>query len=110
MLGYLPGLIHAWYIIALYPEPDPDYEPIDDAERGHVTTYYVVGGSQQSRGGAGYGTANGQAQGQVPPPNVPNDTRPQAPSASQGGEGGSSRPPPTYAEAVRGDHKIQTQD
>ena len=30
MLGYLPGLIHAWYIIARHPERDYDYEVIAD--------------------------------------------------------------------------------
>ena len=28
MLGYIPGLLHAWYIIAKYPEEVSGYEPI----------------------------------------------------------------------------------
>ncbi|EOD46920.1 putative stress response rci peptide protein [Neofusicoccum parvum UCRNP2] len=35
--------------------------------------------------------------------------QPAGPQAS-GGEGSASQPPPTYAEAVRGDHKIQSHD
>ena len=52
MLGWLPGLIHAWYIISLYPEPDSDADYITiDTESGgappahtggsRVTYYYV---------------------------------------------------------------------
>ncbi|CAK7211341.1 hypothetical protein SBRCBS47491_001091 [Sporothrix bragantina] len=43
VLGYIPGLIHAWYIIAKFPEPDYDYEVLDqDAERNGRVTYVVV--------------------------------------------------------------------
>ena len=124
MLGYLPGLIHAWYIISLYPERDHDYEPIDDAERGNQV--YIVHSSRQSgrtgvNGGAaagrggGYGTQGQSGQQQPTPPRVPNDSRPaQQFPGTGGGEGSASGPPPTYTEAVRtgivGDHKVQTED
>lgn len=105
LLGYIPGLIHAWYIIVQYPDPDyddPAYAPIpgnagSDAENGRVTYYYVSHQPSQRS----YGT---------------NDQQPRAPQGPQVGAAGSSqgqseaRPPPTYAEAVQGDHKIQTQD
>ncbi|RMD45044.1 hypothetical protein DV735_g96, partial [Chaetothyriales sp. CBS 134920] len=39
MLGYFPGLLHAWYIIFTYPEYDYDYVPVAD-EEARVT--YVV--------------------------------------------------------------------
>jgi len=43
MLGYLPGLLHAWYIIARNPERDWDYEPIPaDAEGQQRVTYYYI--------------------------------------------------------------------
>uniref|UniRef100_A0A8H7K992 Stress response RCI peptide n=1 Tax=Bionectria ochroleuca TaxID=29856 RepID=A0A8H7K992_BIOOC len=32
-LGFIPGLIHAWYIIAKFPDPEYDYDPVpQDAE------------------------------------------------------------------------------
>ena len=106
-LGYLPGLLHAWYIISLYPEPDYDYEtiPQDQGENGRVTCYYVsqspneqhprqqgmAQGQQQQRG---YGTTE-------------NMTVPQ--QQQQGGEGSAEGGvPPSYEQAVRGDHKVQT--
>ncbi|KAK4494754.1 hypothetical protein PRZ48_014110 [Zasmidium cellare] len=108
-LGFLPGLLHAWYIIAI--TPDPTYEQLaqQDAERGTVTYYYVQsqpayapqqGGSSQR----GYGTVNStpnqqfpaQQQGVVPQPA-------QAPKAGGSGE----EVPPSYQQAVAGDNKIQ---
>jgi uncharacterized membrane protein YqaE (UPF0057 family) len=109
-VGYLPGLIHAWYIIARYPDEDLGYEAISE-EGGHVTYYYVsrepvphggpaaagTGGPdagraqrEQQRGANTYGTVGGEPQqGTI--------------------EGPAAAPtPPTYAEAVKGDHKIQT--
>ncbi|EPS43324.1 hypothetical protein H072_2695 [Dactylellina haptotyla CBS 200.50] len=39
-LGYLPGLLHAWYIIAKYPDPySYNYEPI---EGGNQRVYYYT--------------------------------------------------------------------
>ncbi|KAK6363806.1 hypothetical protein TWF730_001216 [Orbilia blumenaviensis] len=39
-LGYLPGLLHAWYIIAKYPDPyNYNYEPI---EGGNQRVYYYT--------------------------------------------------------------------
>ncbi|CAG8429379.1 unnamed protein product [Penicillium salamii] len=113
-LGFLPGLIHAWYIIFKNPEPDYDaiaYEPIPgggsqrrDLENGNVTYYYVSRQSAQDQPQPqrAYGTVQGQ---QAPAKN----------SNTQGnqdsGNGSSSaNPPPTYAEAVRGDNKVQSQE
>jgi uncharacterized membrane protein YqaE (UPF0057 family) len=111
-LGYVPGLIHAWYIIAKHPEHDYDYEPITDSERGgrdeRVTYYYVNRPAPQSGARAGgYGTPAGSK----PVPPVPQQ-RPQnaiaaGPSTGAGeGEGA----PPSYSEVVRGDNKVQSQD
>ncbi|KAK4984628.1 hypothetical protein LTR50_006478 [Elasticomyces elasticus] len=116
-LGFLPGLLHAWYIISLYPEAT--YSPVpQDPEQGGsnaVTYHYVVqpGGQQQQqqrgqtgRQAAGYGTLSaapskqfpGQQQGTVAP-------------FAQGGAGpsgaGGEEIPPSYQEAVKGDHKVQ---
>lgn len=122
MLGYLPGLLHAWYIIAKYPD-DQEYAAISqDAEAGdrRVTYYYVSNdghrmtpGSQQhhvtpgGESGRGYGTAGPQQPKVViAPAPAP---RP-APAAPSGGEQGSSNGavPPSYDDAVKGDNKVQT--
>ncbi|KAB8298102.1 hypothetical protein EYC80_001864 [Monilinia laxa] len=125
-LGFLPGLLHAWYIIAQYPDSPPtDYSRIPDAESARVTYVVVQGPNGRTHRAApkhaqGYGTtapmeapivqqqvngtwavagegegvqAQGQGQGQ-----------------GYGGEGSGGAVPPTYAEAVRGDHKVQSRD
>jgi len=123
-LGFLPGLLHAWYIISSYP--DPGYEQVQQEER----VVYVVHGTQ-------YGTVTPQGQfpGQqsgstnaftntqpkraakmaAPAPN----RQPQAAAGSSsaapadGAEAAAANssnpnaPPPSYAAAVAGDHKIQ---
>ncbi|KAK2806232.1 hypothetical protein FQN50_005957 [Emmonsiellopsis sp. PD_5] len=135
VLGYVPGLLHAWYIILKYPETDEEYpegyQPIvgangrHDPESGRVTYYYVAHQPPSPHAGShphpqrSYGTNQ-------PPHNAPGvnpATRPQpqpsdphtsSVTGDMGGEGSSSHPegraPPTYAEAVKGDHKVQTQD
>ncbi|EMF09578.1 UPF0057-domain-containing protein [Sphaerulina musiva SO2202] len=116
-LAYLPGLLHAWYIIAI--TPDPTYERVaqQDAERGTVTYYYVQTNGQpqyapQGQGGQSYGTVNASA------PNAQfaqQQTKPQPhpgaaavhPSSSQAGPSGEEdAPPPSYQQAT-GDNKIQ---
>lgn len=107
LLGYLPGLLHAWYIIAKNPEYD--YEPIPDneAQGGRITYYFVSHEQRPHRSPQNYGT---QA------PAVPENSRPAAPApASAPGPStgaGSSEPgaPPSYADAVKGDHKVQRQE
>ncbi|KAL9623423.1 MAG: hypothetical protein Q9160_002316 [Pyrenula sp. 1 TL-2023] len=117
-LGYVPGLIHAWYIIAKYPEYDYDgYEPIrGDTERGDRVTYYYVTHAQGTQGGP-QPPQGGQRQQQQYGTTAAPTGRPQQNGAVQqpganeaGSSDGQTRPPPTYAEAVRGDNKIQTQD
>ncbi|KAL1863356.1 hypothetical protein Plec18167_008218 [Paecilomyces lecythidis] len=107
-LGYVPGLLHSWYIILKHPEPDyddPNYEPL---ENGRVTYYYVSRQpADQTQGRGGYGATESTQ----PRP-------PQAPSAApqhfqnDGGAGSSDGqiPPPPYTEAIKGDHKVQTHD
>ena len=123
VLGYLPGVLHAWYIIARYPD-DPDYLPLGpDAEAGHdarVTYYYVSSdghrmtpGSQQhhvipgGQANKGYGTAGPQT---PKPVNAPAPASGPAPVAQpETGEGSSSAAvPPSYDDAVKGDNKVQT--
>ena len=119
-LGYVPGLIHAWYIIARNPERDYGYEPIDgrqDAEGGRVTYYYVAQGSSPSPQQGGYGGTSNRERMVVPQATKPQQPQQQPQSGtgavnSSEGESstGQARPPPTYAEAVKGDNKVQTQD
>ena len=122
-LGYIPGLLHAWYIIMKYPEPDYDslvYEPIPqsagqggDVEGGRVY-YYVSHEPIQHPSQRGYGTVQQPPeQNRSPAPKQQQQYQPQPEQGS--GEGSSqgqndSRPPPTYAEAVRGDNKVQSDE
>nr|POE71915.1 plasma membrane proteolipid 3 [Quercus suber] len=114
-LGFIPGLLHAWYIIAV--TPDPTYEQVpQDPEGGHVTYYYVQQGQPQPRDPHGYGTVSDgrvaykavpnqqfpaprQGQGFVQPP--PPATQSQAAGPSSGDV------PPAYTDVVQGDHKVQ---
>jgi len=151
-LGYLPGLIHAWYIICTYP--DPGYEPIDGSE-SQVHVYYIRGGPPPPSAGSGpgahstpqsgYGTIAGapkyapqqpsngkQVKDQLapsgpanPPPSssaaasssTPREAPAPAPAAVPAAKGThdedagpSDPPPPSYAEVVQGDHKIQSHE
>ncbi|KAI9374152.1 hypothetical protein BJX61DRAFT_541084 [Aspergillus egyptiacus] len=118
-LGYVPGLLHSWYIILKNPEPDYDdplYEPVPnqggDVENGRVTYYYVSHQAAQNPSQRGYGTlppqqapeSQSQPQSRLPA-SKPQHEEHTAGSSSQDHD--NSRPPPTYAEAVKGDHKLQ---
>jgi uncharacterized membrane protein YqaE (UPF0057 family) len=120
-LGFLPGLLHAWYIILQNPEQYEHYQQVPDRERGGGTTYYVVSHEPQ----AGYGTVASQpAAGQFPGQqsggvgsfggqrgkngSAKKGASVLAPQAGgEGGEGSSEGPPPTYADVIKGDHKVQ---
>ncbi|CEJ89950.1 hypothetical protein VHEMI05764 [[Torrubiella] hemipterigena] len=84
LLGFIPGLLHAWYIIAKNPEPAYEYETVsqdnENGRRGGRVTYVYVqqpcNHEEQPRGGANggmnYGTTNseqqpGQSSSAVPP-------------------------------------------
>ncbi|KAJ4180883.1 Hypothetical protein NCS54_01011300 [Fusarium falciforme] len=122
VLGYIPGLLHAWYIIAKFPEPPYEYEAVpNDREGGRVTYVYVQcpQGHHQTQnqqpkpqpqpqhGGnnMNYGTQNASASSQARP-------APQQQGVTNAGEGSSDNHgvPPSYAEVVAGDHKIQSRD
>lgn len=106
VLGYVPGLIHSWYIIASFPEQDHDYEPIQDPE-GQRVTYVVV----QGDGRRNYGT-QGRGQGKHNTPRVPQENRPaqSAEGPSSGAGGDESAAPPSYSDVVKGDNKVQSHD
>lgn len=114
MLGVLPGVLHAWYIIAT--NPDPTYEQVEDEERGNVTYYYVQGQPQYASAG-GRRQAPPQAYGTIS--NAPNAqfpgqqngfVQPVAPAPASGSAqpaASSGDVPPTYQEALKGDNKVQ---
>jgi hypothetical protein len=108
MLGYIPGLLHAWYIIAKFPEND--YDALQDAETGRVT-YVIVqnpNGTQRRvpqnavRPAQGYGTTAPMA-----PPVHQNENGAWS-NAAEGSSAGAV--PPSYDEVVKGDNKVQTRD
>jgi len=105
-LGILPGLLHAWYIISVYPEPTYDQVAQEDPEGGRVTYYYV----QQGQGAPAAGAQQGnRSYGTVAPPQQGGSRQYRQEDAMGGGS--SAKPdgvPPTYAEAVKGDHKVQS--
>ncbi|KAK2067037.1 hypothetical protein P8C59_000806 [Phyllachora maydis] len=135
MLGFLPGLVHAWYIIAKFPEPDWDYQAPADAESGRVYVFVPHGNHTQqplqphpqprfqhhqqqgkaagsARPAANYGTNNAAASPAHPHPQPPppQQQQQQGHHPHDAGEGSSDMPPPSYSQVVAGDHKIQSQD
>ncbi|KAJ2158862.1 hypothetical protein GGF46_003445 [Coemansia sp. RSA 552] len=64
-LGYLPGLIHAWYLICKYP--DQDYEMLVDEEAGGQVRQHVIVISQPSP----HPSSSGPDHQQPPPPYQP---------------------------------------
>ncbi|KAI1806231.1 hypothetical protein F4811DRAFT_512324 [Daldinia bambusicola] len=123
VLGYLPGLLHAWYIISKYPE-SYEYDPVpQDSERGggrRVTYVFVQEPQPQARPQAQPKTASGShpSYGATNTNTTATNNHAGASSSSAAGPSNGHDPhdheghaaPPTYAEAVKGDHKIQTQD
>ena len=127
MLGFLPGLLHAWYIIANYPEPDWEYQSVPhDAER---VTYVFVHGPPPPQHNAQYQSqrapkpsgdnnnsknGNGSNQRSYGTTTTNNNNQDPQHQHQQGGAGeGSSdgaAAPPSYAQVVAGDNKIQTHD
>lgn len=111
-LGVLPGLLHAWYIIASYPDPTYEQAQQQDPEGSRVTYYTVQPGSGQQGGQRGYGTV-----GSAPSQQFPGAQQGSQPFANQQYQqgGGSMQAqtgeevPPTYTEAIKGNNKVQSQ-
>lgn len=72
-----------------------------------MTYYYVSHENNRTQGNSGYGT-----QGQGRAPAVPQNSRPAVagPSSGAAAEDGNAAPPPSYAETVKGDHKVQSRE
>lgn len=116
-LGFLPGLLHAWYIIAVTPDPTYISLAEHDPEQGHITYYYVhtQPRSEAVSGGPGYGTVSHnnkstpnaqfppQREGFVQPPTAASQPLPGG-SRVEGADG--EEVPPSYQQAV-GDNKVQ---
>ena len=101
-LGFLPGLFHAWYIIASYPEPT--YEQLEANERGeggNVTYYYVQSQPAYAPQQGGYGSINQSVSNAQFPAQQQGTVPASAPSGSN------NEVPPSYQQAVAGDHKVQ---
>ncbi|KAI9736438.1 MAG: hypothetical protein M1818_006172 [Claussenomyces sp. TS43310] len=115
-LGFLPGLLHAWYIIARYPDPAGyDAVPQDAEGGGRVTYVYVEGPSQQQPQPRQQQQPKNQTRNTMNPGGAPDygTTAPVAHNLRQGqdgawnAEGSAAAPPPSYEHAV-GDHKVQS--
>jgi uncharacterized membrane protein YqaE (UPF0057 family) len=124
VLGFLPGLFHAWYIIAATPSPTYEQLAQHDPERGQITYYYVSNQQQpqyhqQQPGRApvkpvaaapqrGYGTVAGaQQQGVVQPQPAAAAASSSAAAAPVQRQSEDGAPPPSYSQVVEGDHKVQ---
>lgn len=122
ILGFLPGLFHAWYIIASYPESDYEEIPNNDggeSGQGRVVTYYYINRTDQDHH---HNPPHSQQQQQqtvtglkpAPPKGYGATTTTthgmnNAPLPDQGSSaGGDQGVPPTYEQAIKGDHKVQT--
>ncbi|KHN98471.1 putative protein family UPF0057 [Metarhizium album ARSEF 1941] len=116
-LGFLPGLFHAWYIIAKFPEPAYEYESLPQ-EGGRVTYVYVQTPHvphcrpPAPSGGMGYGTQQGGInKNQQQHPQTHGSQQPQGQAGASSAQDTSNSHdgvPPSYAEVVAGDHKVQT--
>lgn len=135
-LHQIPGLLHAWYIIAKYPEPpyDYDYQRLpQDAEHGRIYVFVHDGGHGQQpqgyqqqqgaqpkpQGHINYGTANhtgGSSAGAAPHQQHQQHQQqqhhqPQEQGTTSNAAGPSDgAAPPSYAQVVAGDHKVQNHD
>jgi len=115
VLGYLPGLVHSWYIIAKYPDlfSDEVYgssAPLDPEAHYHAHRSRRSCHRQPSRQpglvygqhhppppeAQGYGSFAGTSAPQNPP-----QTPPESSSSLPQGE------PPSYASVIKSDHKVQ---
>jgi len=143
-LGYLPGVIHAWYIISKYPQYG--YEQLEPSE-AQVHVYHIRGGNgpppsccpasgAHSAPQGSYGTMGRGARKDNSPRRSRQATQPSGSAHQQSssqqqnpseqmsadtadirkqpeGAGAGPRegvPPPSYADALKGDNKIQSHE
>ena len=77
-------------------QPGPAAAGAPDGGRAH----------RELQRGPSYGAINSQAQASAPTAGG-NEGSGSAPQRAQGGEGGGAKAPPSYAEAIKGDNKVQ---
>ena len=107
-LGFIPGLLHSWYIIAKYPDPyDYDYDSVPQDREGSHHVIYVVSGQPRPQSSINYGTTQGQ---QARPQQQRNQPQQQGVVDNGAGSSDNQGVPPSYAEVVAGDNKIQSRD
>ncbi|KAK3984726.1 hypothetical protein QBC44DRAFT_336517 [Cladorrhinum sp. PSN332] len=129
-LGFIPGLLHAWYIIFKHPDPPYDYDYTQGAHnaehggsnpQGRVYVFVHDGAANNSRAPLQQNPSHYSAQ-----PKIQNNMNYGSTqhhhnhdsNQEEGVAGPSSNddgaPPPSYAQVVAsgapGDHKIQSQD
>ncbi|KAI5843016.1 hypothetical protein DFP73DRAFT_514781 [Morchella snyderi] len=136
IFGFIPGLIHAWYIIMKYPE---QYDSYAVAQEGHYThgghyypaqpqgqhhpsyiqpqphhhsqpQYNTFQHAQPNRTGGGL--VNAGARQPQKYTQHEQQTPPETPAfgPGEGSSGMQHGEPPSYASVVKGDHKVQTLD
>jgi len=121
MLGFLPGLLHAWYVIATTPDTY-EYEEVVDVEGGRAHAqgqgYAVHGGAGGAQPRARDGSVSYYyVNGSVPSQQFPQQQGGQLPYQGYGSMGpsvvgagdsaGKGDQPPTYDSAIKGDNKVQ---
>ncbi|KAJ2765116.1 hypothetical protein IWQ56_004226 [Coemansia nantahalensis] len=66
-LGYLPGLIHAWYLICKYPNEEYEMLVDDDGGAPHTVPHHIVIVSHQVQTVPAASSSDGHAQPPPPP-------------------------------------------
>lgn len=118
LLGFIPGLLHAWYIIAKFPEPPYEYETLNQhGEGGRVRYVYVQSPNgqhqpqPQQHGGMNYGGTGHNNNSNASRQQHQHQQQQGVTAANNGaGRSDAAQTPPTYAAAVAGDHKVQSHD
>lgn len=122
-LGFLPGLVHAWYIIATTPD-SYEYERVVDVEGAHpyIGPELNAGTSGHAGGNVGSGAnANTsfyyvRTRGSAPaeqfgaPTTLPQQGTQLGYGSIGAGQavgGSGNEVPPTYDDAIKGDNKVQ---
>ncbi|GAO47217.1 hypothetical protein G7K_1427-t1 [Saitoella complicata NRRL Y-17804] len=107
VLGVIPGLVHAWYIIGKYPEHDRRRAARGSQQRSRSVREDLER-AQRTRLGPGYQRVPQKEQRNYGA--VPRGEEGVGEGSSAGGVGGQGEVPPSYASVVKGDNKVQTDD
>lgn len=106
-------------MIAKFPEPGYDYEPLQQDAEGRIYVYVHDGRgprpphTHQPQPQPKLAATNKKQPAGQPEGNKSYGTTSAAPATNAGegsSEGGQHLPPPSYAQVVAGDNKVQTQE